>query len=153
MRYADTHTRDLPVPPEAAWQELTHIGGDARWWTPYLLWQLRGLADRALGGRGLRLGRDPGPLTPGDTVDFWRVESAEYPALHMRALARLPGTAHLAVSVQPRDEGSRMVLRTEFAPDGVVGHAYWWSNLAGHTVVFSRIADRWATLLAEPVSG
>ena len=153
MRYADTHTRDLPVPPEAAWQELTHIGGDARWWTPYLLWQLRGLADRALGGRGLLLGRDPGPLTPGDTVDFWRVESAEYPALHMRALARLPGTAHLAVSVQPRDEGSRMVLRTEFAPAGVVGHAYWWSNLAAHTVVFSRIADRWATLLAEPVSG
>jgi hypothetical protein len=153
VRYVDAHARDLPVPPEAAWQELTHIGGDGRWWTPYLLWQLRGLADRAVGGRGLRLGRAPAPLAPGDTVDFWQVESVAFPALRMRALARLPGTAYLAVTVEPRDEGSRMVLRTEFDADGVVGHAYWWSNLAAHRLVFSRIADRWATLLAEPVSG
>ena len=76
-----------------------------------------------------------------------------FPALRMRALARLPGTAYLAVRVEPRDEGSRMLLRTEFDADGVVGHAYWWSNLAAHRLVFSRVADRWATLLAEPVSG
>jgi hypothetical protein len=149
VTYADAHARDLPVPPEAAWQELAHVGGDPRWWTPYLLWQLRGLADRAVGGHGLRMGRAHRPLSPGDTVDFWTVESVDYPALRLRALTRLPGTAYLAVTVEPREEGSRMVLRSEFDPAGAVGHAYWWSNLAAHRVVFSLLADRWAALLSE----
>jgi hypothetical protein len=30
-----------------------------------------------------------------------------------------------------------------------VGHAYWWSNFAAHRVVFSLLADRWASLLSE----
>ena len=46
-------------------------------------------------------------------------------------------------------EGTRMVLRSEFDPAGPVGHAYWWSNLAAHRVVFSLLADRWASLLSE----
>lgn len=152
MTYADAFARDVAVPPEAAWRELAALGGDPRWWTPYLLWQVRGLADRALGGHGVRLGRAPGPLAPGDTVDFWTVESIGFPALRLRALTRLPGTAYLAVTVEPRGSGSRMVLRSEFDPDGLAGHAYWWSHVAAHRVVFSRLADRWASLLAG-VSG
>lgn len=149
MPYVEAYARDVPALPEVAWESLASLGGDARWWSPYLLWQVRGLADRATGGYGLRLGRPGRPLQRGDTVDFWTVESVGYPALRLRALTRLPGTAYLAVTVEPRREGARMVLRSEFDPAGPVGHAYWWSNLPAHRLVFGRLADRWATLLGE----
>lgn len=148
MAYAEAYARDLAVPPEAAWQELTGLGGDPRWWTPHLLWRVRGVADRATGGSGLRLGRPARPLETGDTVDFWVVESIGFPVLRLRALTRLPGTAHLGVTVEPRAGGTRMVLRSEFDPAGPVGHAYWWANLATHRLVFARMADRWAGLLS-----
>ena len=67
MTYADAHARDLPVPPEAAWQELAHVGGDPRWWTPYLLWQLRGLADPGGGGDGRPGGGRHRPRSPRGT--------------------------------------------------------------------------------------
>ena len=41
-------------------------------------WELRGAADRLVGGVGLRRGRrDPDDLRAGDALDFWRVEAVE----------------------------------------------------------------------------
>ena len=42
-----------------------------------ILWRLRGIADRVLGGAGLRRGRPAGALADGDAVDWWRVERIE----------------------------------------------------------------------------
>ncbi len=149
MTYVEAFARPLECPPDEAWSVLRRAGGQARWWAPLPLWQLRGLADRVVGGPGFLIGRPAAELEPGDVLDFWEVESATYPTLRLRARTRLPGTAHLTASLEPRGGGSRLVLRSEFDPDGLPGHAYWWANLAAHQVVFSLLADRWASLLNE----
>ena len=150
MTYVEAHARDLDRPADEAWAVLSRVGGDPRWWTPLPMWQLRGLADRVVGGPGFLLGGPGTVLSAGDEVDFWSVESADFPVLRLRALTRLPGTAHLVASVETLGAGSRLVLRSEFDPAGPVGHAYWWANLPAHRLVFGRLADRWADLLSDP---
>ncbi|QNN52272.1 DUF2867 domain-containing protein [Nocardioides mesophilus] len=145
MAYVDEHVQNLSVPVEAAWSVVLATGGDPSRYVPRGLWRLRGVADRAVGGPGFRLtgpGRRP---APGDAIDFWEVESAEFPVLRLRALMRLPGTAHLELCVEPRAAGlSRLVARTVFEPAGALGHAFWWAELPAHKVVFALMTARLA---------
>jgi hypothetical protein len=155
MAYVDERSAASTATPEQAWAHVARLGGDERLYVPRELWRARGRAERRTGGPGHRIAGTPRLLQRGDPVDFWEVEEVRAPeALRLRALSRLPGTAWLEVRVQPAPSGgSRLTLRTEFEPDGLAGHLFWWSELAAHRMVFTLMARRLARLVAEPPSG
>jgi uncharacterized protein YbjT (DUF2867 family) len=95
------------VTPEQIWQVIEGIGGASGWYSTPLLWSLRGLADRLVGGPGLRRGRrDPRHLREGDAVDWWRVEKVEPGRLlTLRAEMRMTGRAWLQLGVEPMGGG------------------------------------------------
>lgn len=140
--YAERREREVAAAPEVLWQVVAGIGGDAGWYAVDALWCVRAGVDRLLGGPGMR-GRRPGVPRVGDELDFWRVEAVDPPrSLRLRAEMRMPGTAWLGLEIEPCGVGgSRLVQRTWFAPDGVLGHAFWWAELPGHKAVFARMCD------------
>ena len=132
--------RELPcaAPPAAAWAAVERIGGRNGWYSASLLWEVRGLLDRMIGGVGMRRGRrDPDTLVVGDVVDFWRVEERIPPELlRLRAEMKLPGKAWLEFTVTPDRAGSRIRQRAVFWPRGLAGQAYWWTIWPFHAFVF-----------------
>jgi hypothetical protein len=112
-----------------------------------LLWRVRGWADKAVGGVGLRRGRrDPDVLGVGDAVDFWRVEAVEPDRrILLRAEMRLPGEAWLEWVIEPEGAGSRLTQRAIFYPRGLLGRAYWYALIPFHALIFRQLAERLAT--------
>ena len=111
-------------------------------------WELRGAADRLVGGVGLRRGRrDPVDLRVGDALDFWRVEAVE-PGhlLRLRAEMKVPGAAWLQFETLPHERGTLLMQTAYFAPRGVPGLAYWYALLPVHSRIFSGMI---AALAAE----
>jgi hypothetical protein len=150
MPYVDQHTVLVDVPPDRAWDVVSHLGGDARFWTPQPLWRARGAVDRAIGGPGFRITGPGRALEVGDAVDFWEVVAVRPPArLTLRAATRLPGTVDLDVLVHPAGARTELGLRTTFEPAGTAGHAYWWSTVAAHRLTFERMTRRLATLVTS----
>ncbi|MEA3511406.1 MAG: DUF2867 domain-containing protein, partial [Actinomycetota bacterium] len=109
---------------------VTRIGGDVGYYTMNWTWILRGGFDRLIGGVGLRRGRrHPEDLRPGEALDFFRVAGID-PKCHrllLRAEMKVPGEAWLEWSIEPTEEGPRLVQVAQFAPRGVAGRLYWWS--------------------------
>ncbi|MDP1877542.1 MAG: SDR family oxidoreductase [Actinomycetota bacterium] len=136
--YEDVRELHCDAPPEQLWAAVDRIGGDHGWYSARILWEVRGLIDRLVGGVGLRRGRrDPDVLAVGDAVDFWRVEERVPPRLlRLRAEMKLPGLAWLEFSAGPEAGGSRLRQRAVFLPRGLAGHAYWWAVAPFHAVVF-----------------
>ena len=130
--------RLIPAPPERVFAEVERLGGDSGW--PYLniLWHIRGLMDRMVGGVGMRLGRrDPARVRVGDAIDFWRVEEVRRPELlRLRAEMKVPGRAWLQYEVLPENGGSRLVQTAFFEPKGLPGLAYWYLLYPIHAVIF-----------------
>ncbi len=128
----------IPAPPDRVFAAVERIGGKAGW--PYLnvLWRIRGLMDRMVGGVGMRLGRrDPDRLRVGDALDFWRVEEVRRPeVLRLRAEMKVPGRAWLQYEVIAEDGGSRLVQTAFFEPKGLPGLAYWYLLYPIHGVIF-----------------
>ncbi|MEZ5115727.1 MAG: SDR family oxidoreductase [Candidatus Nanopelagicales bacterium] len=141
--YTDVREVGTDAAPESVWRAVERIGGDTGWYSARLLWEIRGLMDRAVGGVGLRRGRrDPQHLMVGESVDFWRVEEIDRPRLlRLRAEMKLPGLAWLEFEVRPRGpRGSLLRQRALFRPRGLFGHLYWWSVAPFHSVVFPPMA-------------
>jgi uncharacterized protein YbjT (DUF2867 family) len=130
--------RAVSASPERVFSEVERMGGRAGWPYANLLWRLRGLADRVVGGVGMRLGRrDPEHLRVGDALDFWRVEEVRRPTLlRLRAEMRVPGRAWLQYEVTPTDAGSRLVQTAFFEPKGLPGLAYWYLLYPVHGLIF-----------------
>ena len=103
-----------------------------------MLWRLRGLADRALGGVGMRLaGGGSDGLRIGDALDFWRVEEVRAPhLLRLHAEMKIPGRAWLQYEVFPAVGGCRLVQTAFFEPKGLPGLAYWYLLYPAHAVIF-----------------
>ncbi len=124
---------------------VTRIGGDVGYYAMNWAWILRGWFDRLIGGVGLRRGRrDPEELRPGESLDFFRVADID-PKRHrllLRAEMKVPGTAWLGWSIEPADDGSRLIQVARFVPRGVAGRFYWWSLLPFHAPIFRRMANR-----------
>ena len=128
------------------WQSIEEIGGDRGWYGADILWWLRGLLDRLIGGVGLRRGRrDPRYLRQGESLDFWRVESLRAnQQLTLYAEMILPGKAWLQFTVdEVEHEGEtvrRLNQRASFQPKGDGGHLYWGLVLPFHRLIFPRMA-------------
>ncbi|MEV4969527.1 SDR family oxidoreductase [Streptomyces scopuliridis] len=141
--YTDRRERIAHASGASLWRVIEGIGGDNGWYSFPLAWAVRGWLDRFVGGVGLRRGRrDAARLRVGDSLDFWRVEEVEPGRLlRLRAEMRLPGLAWLELRVD-RDDQNRTVFRQRalFHPQGLLGHAYWWSVSPFHAVVFGGMA-------------
>jgi hypothetical protein len=130
--------RAIAATPEQVFLEIERVGGNAGWPYANVLWRIRGLMDRAVGGVGMRLGRrDPARLRVGDALDFWRVEEVRRPdLLRLRAEMKVPGRAWLQFEVIPAEGGSRLVQTAFFEPKGVPGLAYWYLLYPLHGLIF-----------------
>ena len=135
--YVDERRIEVAASPEALWRVIEAVGGERGWYSWGLAWRVRGLADRLVGGPGLRRGRrDPMSLLVDDAVDFWRVEAIEEGRLlRLRAEMRVPGLAWLELRVED-DSPTVFAQRALFHPKGLLGQLYWWSVYPFHGIVF-----------------
>ena len=117
------------------------IGGNTGWYYGSWLWRVRGFMDKMAGGVGLRRGRtNTEDLSPGDTLDFWRVLYADKQEgrLLLFAEMKLPGEAWLEF----RMEEEELVQTATFRPVGILGRLYWYSVFPFHGFIFSGMIDR-----------
>lgn len=136
--YRDQTSSVLDVPAQQAWSVVESVGGERGWYVPDALWSVRGLADRLVGGPGVRRGRPDRPLRQGDRVDHWQVVEVDSDRrLLLRTEMRLPGQAWLELVVDPTGPRScRLSQRAVFHPRGLAGHLYWGAMLAAHRPAF-----------------
>ncbi|WP_166316822.1 DUF2867 domain-containing protein [Microbacterium excoecariae] len=142
--FTDVRRRATTADRDAIWQVITQIGGATGWYSSSVLWALRGLMDRALGGVGVRRGRrERGRLVEGDAVDVWRVERLD-PGhlLRLRAEMRMPGEAWLELGIAEEEGGLSYRQRAVFFPRGLAGRLYWLSVLPFHGFIFRGMVDR-----------
>ncbi|NJB68032.1 uncharacterized protein YbjT (DUF2867 family) [Desulfobaculum xiamenense] len=150
------HRVALGCAPAEVWRTVRGIGGAHGWYHADVLWWLRGLADRLIGGVGLRRGRrDPDDLHPGDALDFWRVLVVE-PERRLQLLAemKLPGEAILQFSLTPLpDGGTELSQIARFLPRGLWGMAYWYALAPVHGWLFKGMLRGMARATACPLRG
>lgn len=143
------------APVEAVFKAFSGVGGDRGWPAWQWAWTLRGVLDRLAGGPGLRRGRrHPDEIHTGEALDFWRVEAAKPGRLlRLRAEMRLPGRAWLQWEARPEDGGARLVQTASFAPDGLLGTAYWYGLYPFHQFIFSAMVEALAKRAEGAASG
>lgn len=153
--YEDTQEVDTTASPEALFASVSGIGGERGWYAANILWTLRGVLDKLIGGVGMRRGRrHPDDLRVGDALDFFRVEAYEPPSLlRLRAEMKVPGGAWLEWRVIDGDGGrARLRQLARFTPRGVSGRLYWWVLLPIHKVIWKQLAERLAAAAEESQS-
>lgn len=140
MCYIDARTIELEVDSLPLWRAITCLGGGHGWYFANFLWEIRGLADRILGGVGLQRGRRcPLDLRVGDAVDFWRVAKLEKETrLLLVAEMKLPGVATLEFTIDKISDGVLRLQQTaRYLPRGLAGILYWYAVLPAHHLVFN----------------
>lgn len=142
------HRIQLGATPQEIWPAIRNIGGETGWYGNEILWQLRGLFDKLIGGPGLRRGRrDPETLYEGDALDFWRVLRVEAPhRLLLLAEMKLPGDALLEFRLEPATDAvpeagnaTNLYMTALFMPRGLGGILYWYAMLPFHLFIFNRM--------------
>ncbi len=141
--FIDAQESHTHASPQAVFDVVSGIGGERGWFVADRLWSLRGVADKIIGGPGMRRGRrHPDRLRAGDALDFWRVERHESPhRLRLRAEMRLPGEAWLEWTIEPDDAGTCLRQRAIFVPRGLLGRVYWYAVAPFHRLIFARLCD------------
>jgi len=142
----DVRTATVDASPDAVFATVTGVGGSEGWYSTTPLWQLRGLADKLIGGVGMRRGRrHPTDLRVGDAVDFFRVEDVRpNEFLRLRAEMKVPGYAWLQWEVAPHGDGSLLTQSAVFVPRGLAGRVYWWVLIPFHAVIFPKMIGQLA---------
>ncbi len=134
--------RNRKVTDEAAvLNKIWAIGGKTGWYYANWLWGIRGFMDKLSGGVGLRRGRkDSIELSPGDSLDFWRVLYAnrDEKRLLLFAEMKLPGEAWLEFRI----ENDTLIQTATFRPLGLKGRLYWYSVMPFHELVFRGMIKR-----------
>lgn len=135
------YTRQVLVrsAPARVFAVVEGLGGRRGWLFANFLWQLRGVADRALGGVGMSRGRrDPDSLRVADVVDFWHVEALHRDQfLRFAADMKLPGAAWLQFEMIPLEQGTLLRSQALFKPNGIWGDLYWALMYPAHVFIFS----------------
>ncbi len=147
---------EVAAPPAVVFAAFCGVGGERGWPTHNWAWQLRGVADRMIGGVGFRRGRrDPVDLRVGDALDFWRVEAVEPDRLlRLRAEMKVPGDAWLQFEAQPQaDEQTLLVQTAYFAPKGLLGLVYWYGMYPVHGTIFSSMVQAVGRMAEERAVG
>jgi uncharacterized protein YbjT (DUF2867 family) len=141
--------------PSEVWQPLARIGGGTGWYCGDALWELRGWADRLLGGAGTRRGRrHPADLQIGDALDFFRVLELE-PERRLLLLAemKMPGEATLEFRLTPGSDGTTELTQTaRFLPRGLLGLAYWYALDPFHRWIYQGMLRAIAKASGRPIT-
>ncbi len=152
--YEMGYTATIAASPQTVWPALEAIGGEQGWYFADLLWKLRGLIDRIMGGVGLGPGRKhPHCLLHGDALDCWRVHEARAPEkLSLVAAMKSPGEAALEFTLRPVHQGTQITLHARFAPTGLWGILYWQGMLLPHRLLFKGLLRGLARSLGAPLT-
>jgi hypothetical protein len=123
---------------EDVFQSACAVGGHNGWFKYNLLWRIRGIIDKLMGGCGLNRGRRLNQeLRIGDALDFWKVADIKPgKRLLLYAQMKLPGQAWLEFDVQY----DQLVQTAHFLPRGVLGRLYWYMVMPLHHFVFNDLA-------------
>ena len=121
------------------YESFTSIGGSNGWFDYDLLWELRGIVDKMIGGVGLKRGRrSECDLRTGDCLDFWKVVDLQKDErLLLFAQMKLPGTAWLEFKIKD----NQLIQSAYFYPKGVLGRLYWYSLIPLHYLVFTNMIE------------
>jgi hypothetical protein len=142
--FEDHQTVECTATRDALYRAFARIGGEHGYYVANWAWTVRGLADKLLGGPGLRRGRrHPLDLRPGESLDFWRVVDAEPGRqLVLQAEMKVPGKAWLMWCIEPAEttDAVRLHQVAVFAPKGLFGRLYWYTMLPFHWLIFRRMA-------------
>ena len=139
----------LGCPPEEIWPVISSVGGASGWFFSNILWRIRGIMDRLVGGFGLSRGRrQQSVIRMGDALDFWRVLKVEdNRELMLLAEMKVPGEAVLHFSLHPRSDGSTELMQiARFLPRGLFGLVYWYGLAPSHSFLFKGMLRRIARL-------
>jgi len=129
---------------ETVLDRIWSIGGRNGWYYANWLWGMRGFLDKLSGGVGLRRGRkESSQLSPGDSLDFWRVLLADRNEKRLLLFAemKLPGEAWLEFKI----ENDLLIQTATFRPLGLKGRLYWYSVMPFHELVFRGMINRIAS--------
>jgi uncharacterized protein YbjT (DUF2867 family) len=129
----------IQASPETVFECFSSIGGQTGWLYMNWAWQIRGWLDSLLGGVGMRRGRkDQNSLLPGDTIDFWYVETViPNQLICLRSEMKLPGKAWLQFETYHiKNNCSLLVQSVCYAPKGLIGILYWYLLYPIHRLVF-----------------
>jgi len=82
---------------------ILSIGSEKGWFKYNILWEIRGLIDKLIGGYGISRGRRDGQqLRTGDCLDFWKVVDLKTnQRLLLAAQMKVPGRAWLEFVIEP----------------------------------------------------
>jgi uncharacterized protein YbjT (DUF2867 family) len=139
----DKRTRKI-TDEEMVLNRIWSLGGKNGWYYANWLWEIRGFLDKLSGGVGLRRGRkDSTEISPGDSLDFWRViyASRKEKRLLLYAEMKLPGEAWLEFKI----ENDILIQTATFRPLGLKGRLYWYSVMPFHEIVFRGMINRIAS--------
>ncbi len=142
--FKDIKLRPIKENPEAVQKNVWSIGGAKGWYYGNFLWRMRGVADKMVGGVGLRRGRtNTNAINPGDALDFWRVMIAdkEGKRLLLYAEMKLPGEAWLEFKILKIKNQPHLRQTATFRPKGLWGRLYWYSLLPFHYFIFNGMID------------
>ena len=144
----------LDASPTEVWGPIVRIGGRTGWYYGDKLWSLRGMADRMIGGFGLRRGRrHPSDLHKGDALDFWRVLDVET-AHRLRLLAEMknPGEAVLEFRLNRINrKQTELQQLSRFYPSGLLGILYWYVMYPFHQWIFKGMLNTIARAVGKPI--
>ncbi|HAO03745.1 MAG: SDR family oxidoreductase [Chitinophagaceae bacterium] len=121
------------------------IGGEHGWYYADMLWRIRGILDKIMGGVGLSRGRrSKVDIEAGDTIDFWRVILADRKnhRLLLFAEMKLPGEAWLEFAIVTNESRSILKQTATFRPKGIMGRNYWYAMLPFHFFIFRNMLKR-----------
>ena len=120
---------------DLAFNKIWSIGGKTGWYYGNTLWEIRGFLDKLSGGVGMRRGRkSETEISPGESLDFWRVLLADKKEKRLLLFAemKLPGEAWLEFTIT----GNLLTQTATFRPLGVWGRLYWYCMLPFHGFIF-----------------
>jgi len=122
------------LPPSRIFRAVKSVGGTRGWFTFDLLWQIRGLMDKLMGGFGTSVGRrTETDLRIGEMLDVWRVvDLVEDKRLLLEAQMTVFGKAWLEFRI----DGRTLTQSAYHLPDGILGRLYWYSMLPFHSFIF-----------------
>ena len=140
--------KDIRIIPlqnsDIALQKIWSIGGSNGWYYGTWLWETRGFLDKLSGGVGMRRGRkSQTEISPGESLDFWRVLLADKieKRLLLFAEMKLPGEAWLEFKIA----GNLLTQTATFRPLGLWGRLYWYCMLPFHGFIFKGMIRNIAT--------
>ncbi len=110
-----------------------------------MLWRMRGMVDKLLGGVGMSRGRrSKSKIDAGDSLDFWRVILADHKnhRLLLYAEMKLPGEAWLEFVIIENETRAILKQTATFRPKGIMGRNYWYSMLPFHFFIFRNMLRR-----------